>query len=272
MSVTWVIHGLETDRYAQELISAVKATGNEQIHLTLPPFSSILPEIPEGPVVLYGGTRLIEAAASGAYGTWDKTVWFDKEKSRWSEDYARWRQNTITRNPILTTFRQAQFLPFAWDTKVFVRPDYDLKEFAGEVMTFHKLVDWRNRLVDITGEPGLTMDADTPIIVAKEAPRIYEEWRLFIVDGKVIDCSRYRYDGQPSIERELSHHLLKYVNRLLEIYNPTPVFCLDIGVDAGGMFAIIERNCFNSSGWYDVDINLVVDAVSKYVERTYNDG
>lgn len=262
MSVTWYIHGA-ADKWVHQLENAVGETGHNSIIIDLPPFSHELFDPVDGPKVLYGGTRLVEAAAKDP--RWKDAVWYNAEKSRWSENYARWHRNTITRNPHLTTFRQIQFLPFDLGEYVFVRPDYDLKEFAGEMMSFGKLIEWRNRLFDITGEPGLTMDVDTPIIVAKPQ-EIGKEWRLFIVDGQIVDCSRYKWGGRASMERECPDRLIHYVDGLLRMYNPTPVFTLDIGEDKNSLFGIIEQNCFNSSGWYRVDLPLVVDAVSKYVE------
>jgi hypothetical protein len=41
--VDWFIHGFESDRYAQELSDAIKATGNKIHLLKLPPFSVELP-------------------------------------------------------------------------------------------------------------------------------------------------------------------------------------------------------------------------------------
>ena len=261
MSVMWYIHGLETDKYAQELISAVKATGNEQIHLKLPPFSTELPEPVDGPKVLYGGTRLVEAASKDP--RWKDAVWYDAEKSRWSENYARWQKWFLMQHPILTTFKDVQFLPK--DKFVFVRPDYDLKEFAGEIMAMSTLVNWRNRLFDITGEPGLTMDVNTPIIIG-DVIKIAREWRLFIVNGEIIDCSRYRSNGILDAVRENPEPLFTIVNYIIKEYTLAPVFVLDMGATPLGIHGIIEANCFNSSGWYDVDLNLVVEAVSKYVE------
>jgi hypothetical protein len=163
----------------------------------------------------------------------------------------------------LTNFNHIHFSLYKDSDRVFVRPDSDLKEFAGEVMTMGELKEWRDKLIAIDDEPGLIMNSHTPIILG-DVVDIVREWRVFIVDSVPVDCSRYRSSGRFDPAREFPNEVREFVNEICDIYLPSPVIVIDVGVDDKERFGVIEANCFNSSGWYDVDIEMVVDAVSKY--------
>lgn len=147
-----------------------------------------------------------------------------------------------------------------------MRPNSDLKEFAGMVMSFTDLLEWRKNLITIKDEPGVTVTPDTYVVVG-DVIEIAREWRVFIVDSKPMSCSRYRSYGQFDSVQEFPDEVRKVIENACQQYLPAPVVVIDVGVTSSYRYGIIEANCFNSSGWYENDMQAVVAAVSEYVEK-----
>lgn len=107
MSIDWYVHGFETDNYAQELSEAIIATGNRIHLLKRPSFSRELPQAPTGSFVLYGGTRMIEAAVKTP--GWEKSVWFDLKRSSWDACEFHWRGNMLMDDFYISTIDDLVF-------------------------------------------------------------------------------------------------------------------------------------------------------------------
>jgi hypothetical protein len=144
--------------------------------------------------------------------------------------------------------------------QLFIRPNDDQKAFAGDVWKFSDIKNWASKLV--SDEAHLDF---LPIVVA-EPVGISNEYRLIIVNGKVITQSKYRSYHRLEIDPSVPNKVINFAEHAAKIYSPTPVFVMDIGL-SGGKPYIIEIGCFNSVGFYACDINRVVRSVSNYIER-----
>lgn len=124
-----------------ETVRAIRATGQACRELSLPPMSDDLPDLRhDGPVVCYGSTRFVTAAARS--GRWRPGVWFDEEAfsyGAWARAYgalllndpAECERTTIA--ALAASDRQDRtWQDRKWqdDDPVFLRPERDLKEFS----------------------------------------------------------------------------------------------------------------------------------------------
>ena len=88
------------------------------------------------------------------------------------------------------------------------------------------------------------------------------EWRLFVVGGEVVTGSGYR----PSADPRLPPGLVRFAEEAVAAWAPAAVFALDVA-RADGEGRIVECNCFNWSGVYAADVELLVTAVSEFRGR-----
>lgn len=178
------------------------------------------------------------------------------EFKKWKEGWGS--ENLLNGDAIQNKVKNIkEFFPEYWN-KIFVRPTEDTKSFAGQVLSiedFHRLIK------NIMNNTDRNLDAETDIIISKVKP-IHSEYRLFIVDKKVITGSLYKLGDTVTTSEKIPLEVIEYAYKMLEIWNPDMAFVLDIAITEEGL-KIIEINNINSSGFYKSDISLIVDAINK---------
>ncbi len=143
--------------------------------------------------------------------------------------------------------------------QIFVRPAIDNKLFSGYVCSKSEFI-----------ESAIKMTKSHEIFCSEEIfigefdpPNV--EFRLFVVDGNIVASSRYRIDGDLSL---LEGSPYKANRAALEFYkfhqNILPECCvIDIGMSEDeGKFGVIEVNSINNSGFYAINKDDLVYALS----------
>lgn len=224
------------------------------------PFDDTPPDVPAGGRVLfYGSTTLMRNVARA--GLWTPGVFFDEARFAFEALRAGYGDALLNAASEVVTagaFAARDLDPAA---EFFVRPAGDLKEFAGRVVAFAEIAQWREGLGSSNGPLG----PDTRIQVA--APQaLGREWRTVVVDGAVVAASQYRFQERLAVRAEVPAEVVDFAAQMAARYAPAPVFVLDVGeVEAG--LRVVETNCFNSAGWYACDYAAVVRRVTDFVRR-----
>lgn len=222
------------------------------------PFSTELPDIPSTqPTIFYGSTNFVTNAHRSKQ--WQPCAFFDEDLFRFSVVHQHYGDAVINTDAVLTTMEAFVQRDYPSTQEFFIRPDNDLKAFGGSLFTFGAFQEWVTKLAQGDFELGL----NTPIIMAK--PKVLEhEWRLFIVDGKVISGSHYRSYGDLVVLPEVPQKVIQFAEQLAQKWSPAPIFVMDIA-QCKGKLGVLEINGFNSSGFYASDIKAIIKAVSDYV-------
>ncbi|TLX16086.1 ATP-grasp domain-containing protein [Rhizobium sp. MHM7A] len=148
------------------------------------------------------------------------------------------------------------------DRRYFVRPVEDSKTMSGVVLTGKEV---RAKAADVMGlpperlvpgrlEPETELSLSVPVTIQKE-------WRVWVVSGKVVTWSLYKMAGQMVVRREIDQDALDFVSAMVEI-NPdySNAYVIDVCRTEDGL-RIIETNCINFSGYYDADLQKLIDAM-----------
>ena len=138
----------------------------------------------------------------------------------------------------------------------FIKPLDDLKAFTGFVANSSSLSKLKNELI--------LQKIETPKgLLLCQPKEVYAEWRLFVVNGRIISGSMYR----PWADKDLPEEVIAFGKRAIKQWTPADVFVLDVGkLDQG--FKVIECNCFNWSRFYLSRVDLIVNAVTEYQKNT----
>jgi hypothetical protein len=230
--------------------------------VTVIPFSPDLPVFDAFDVnVFYGSTTLmLNAYASEQFRS---GVFYDPYRFTAANYLLKWKNRMLNSDGIVLHFHD--FIADLVDSKPgwFIRPDSDTKSFAGTTMTSDKIKDWYSRIQDADDS---AVNRDTLLFVSSEKV-ITREWRNFIVDGKVVDSSRYMLNGVLNISHaDVPVDMIAFVEQCTMDYSPHEVFVMDVA-EVDGVLRIVECNCFNGTGFYAHDIKRIVQAVTEYVER-----
>ncbi len=245
--------GSERDLAAMERACDKHGHGFERI--AYQPFSLHPPSVPhDEPALFYGAPNLIRLVAQAQ--RWSPGVYWSDEAFRASAWGDAYQEDQLNRRAIFTQLDALLGSGRSDEEVVFLRPDRDLKEFAGSVLTMEELRRWAvNALQEDT-----TLDGAMRVLVGP-AIEIDAEWRCFVVDGEVVAASLYRAAGELSVSEGAPREVVLFCERLSLKWSPARVFIMDIAAHQGHL-SVIEINGFHSSGFYAASIDRVIDAVS----------
>ena len=143
---------------------------------------------------------------------------------------------------------------------VFVKPEYGLKSFVGQVFDgdYQKLSPW--------GE----IDP-TSLVVVASPKKIKAEFRYVICDKKVITGSEYRWDNVLDVRTDTHPVCDALAKKIAEAeWQADRVYVCDVALLESGEAKVVELNAFSSSGLYACDTRKIVEAVSQAALNEYN--
>jgi hypothetical protein len=132
--------------------------------------------------------------------------------------------------------------------------DDGFKSFEGSVVRIDDLVAWRD------GIALQQVPFHASVLIARPTT-IRNEWRLQIVDGRVIAMSQYK----PRWERGAPQDVVRYAESVQrDVQWPARAFVMDIALTADGL-KVVEIGCLLCTGFYESDPAAIVDALQPLV-------
>lgn len=153
--------------------------------------------------------------------------------------------------------------PIVWEPNEvkFIRPTKDSKVFNGKL---YSKVKWEDT-VQMVKEKYLGVMP--PVTIQVSSPKkIYKEARIWIVDGKIVTSSYYKFGDNVAWTEDVEPEGLEFAQRMADLYKVAKAFVMDICLTPDG-WKIVEINCINCSGFYRGDLQKLVMAL----EDLYND-
>lgn len=146
------------------------------------------------------------------------------------------------------------------DSHLFTRPCEDLKQFSGTVIQADECVAWFKDAKECASSGSYQLSGDTKVIISKPK-NILMEWRWFVVNSRVISGSIYRRNGQLFKQRETDQEVIDEAQRFATKWLPHKNCVMDLCLLDTGELKVIEFNCINSSGFYENDVESVINAL-----------
>ena len=251
----WLIQeNLKNEIGFERLIKAITQRSLPYEIVKVIPFShQILPEpsIPAGPVIVSGSTALSKIAMERG---WSPGAFLNDnfDFSVWKERY-----QGLLLNEDGTIEEFGKLKP---KEPIFIRPCSDHKTFAGFVIEPDKMQSWQVQILGIS-DGYATLTPETLVLSA--TPKvILSEVRFFIVDGQVITGSTYKVGLYPHYSPEYHETARAFAEAAARLWQPDQAFVLDIALTPDGP-KIIEINCLTSSGFYEADVDSLVEALER---------
>jgi len=152
-------------------------------------------------------------------------------------------------------------------TKFFIRPSNGYKTFPGQLIDCEEFDRDYYNLIQSYG--GLDM---SQLIVLSPYKNITNESRFAVIDGEIVDGCIYMIDGDKITERLFDGLAFDYVNKIKHLYRPDDAFTLDIAFnERTKKYKVLEINSLCCAGLYQMDLEKIVNAMNRMVEKTYND-
>lgn len=267
MKVTWVVQtnmGNESDIY--KYVKGIKESGATVIEIEYIPFSDELPQLQiDGPVIFYGTVGFINKVSESEQ--WPLAVFADKDTftyELWAKNYG----DMLLNSP--DGVEMMQLGEFNLDGRdpedyIFVRPQHDTKSLVGSVMKNKDFYNWANR---VKGGGYENLSESTPIIIGTPYG-IEAEWRLFIIDHKVVQASKYYERGKLKKVIGAPQKVIDFANKAIKRWSPVRAYVLDVCISADNCY-IVEAQSFNSAGTYACDTKELAEAVNKVALNMWN--
>ena len=258
--VKWVVQSNLGKHYFSDIENACKKLGLDFVPQPVIPFSDELPKVSADDLtIFYGATNWINTIYKSK--VWRPGTFFNPQSTvdYWMKKYKMFCLNYGSE---ITTLNKVAARNLDDKDQFFIRPCSDNKEFAGTVMSFKDIKDWQNMLV-MCGD--VDWVGNMPIILG-QPHGISNEWRLFMIDGRVSSGSHYREYHKLKETPDVPPEVIEFAEERADEYTPAPVFVMDIG-RSGDELWVIEIGCFNSAGFYAADVEKIVKDVSVYVEN-----
>jgi hypothetical protein len=152
--------------------------------------------------------------------------------------------------------------------RVFIRPSSGLKPFTGMVFIYN------SRNYDTFEQDwywvSMSCKDDDMLLVApplaKGMDSIINEWRFIAAEGEIITGSQY-YNG--NYEGTWEDGAYELAVKTAKIYQPDPMYTVDICKTDDGNYHVMELNSFRCAGLYGCDLKPVVERAIDIARRQY---
>lgn len=217
----------------------------------------------DGPTIVYGSLGVQKVAEKEG---WIPGVFGSEEN--FQMDVYRDKLGDLFLNSDLEYMMMSDvedYLRLAKLEKFFIKPRGDMKQFAGIVLTRDHFREWYDNMVSI----GYLDDNDFEVIISTPK-ELGCEWRLVVVNNQIVGSSLYRQYQQVMPERHWLCEVNDVVYKAMDLFEPAPIYIIDVA-QFGNEYKIIEYNTFNSAGFYECDVEAIIEAVTAFVNKTYEE-
>lgn len=256
---TWVVQSNFLNiNHLTDIAVALRELEIPFVDVAVIPFSDdfVTPiDVQDPKIIPYGSTSLIKnAMRRGWSGTY-----FDEKTFRadvWNQN----RDDMLNQDAMFMTVKEAatHFNGMPDEDVWFIRPIMDLKQFNGTVTTAKEIKNWMGSV----DSGNFSFDENTVVAIASPK-NILMEWRHFVVGGKIVTSSSYRFKGLPLTKREEDAKVIAEAQALADKWLPHETVVMDVALTNDGV-KVIEFNCFNGSGFYYHNIKAFVQAATEY--------
>jgi len=158
---------------------------------------------------------------------------------------------------------QAFYEPFSavkdkkYSKDMFIKPSSDLKAFVAGVLkagtTVEEYILSSTRQITYLDEHVLVSDVKKTGV----------EYRFVCIDGEAIAGSSYLDHGKFCLTKPVDKSMLKMASEFASLYKPSDIYVMDLALSENDV-SIVEYNCWNGSGLYNIDMEKLFIDVESY--------
>lgn len=258
-NIQWLVQKNLTNEYIlDDLKKACENINVDYIEIEVIPFSQDLPFFPtHKKSIIYGSITFNNLIYHTPHL---KDCVFFNDNFKMETYFDKYGEYMLNYGALVTTFKDLMLMNYKPSDILFIRPNDDDKSFDGSTKKFSDINEWYNKLLIFENN---NLSLNTKIIVA-EPFNIKSEWRLWIVNKKVVAASKYRQYFKFSKQEGCPTEVVEFAEKRCLEYTPHDIFVMDIAL-CGDKYYIIECGCVNGAGFYEADIQSIVNNITEYV-------
>ena len=253
-NITWLVQTNNIDyRHVSKIWDAAKKYAKVEEAVVVPSTSRLDNDFDSlGKYVIpYGSVRLSKIGINLGWAGVYQNACFDNR--RWIAE----RNDMLNADSQTVTIKE--LLDFDIAEKVFIRPTFDHKTFTGFVATRSGIEDLVER-AQMPDNVNFNLNSKVSVSRVKE---IKAEYRYFIVGRKVVTGSLYALHGVPMTQPVTDAERFQEAQEIAKGWLPHETCVMDLADTSEGT-KVVEFNVFNSSGFYDHDVDAIVKEVAEW--------
>jgi hypothetical protein len=141
---------------------------------------------------------------------------------------------------------------------MFIKPSRDLKSFNGGIL------ESGTTIKEYILNGPYQKEYINEVIILDKVKTINTEYRFFCIKDKIITGSLYKRNNILTKSNIIPNYILSKAEEYVKLYNPADIFVMDLCELSNTEIKIVEYNCWNCSGFYDSNINKIIDSVSNF--------
>ena len=175
------------------------------------------------------------------------------------------QENMLNGLGFITDFQEN--LSFGDSDRVFIKPIQDNKAFTGATFTKESWKEFYN--VHIKSKGIIKMSSDNKVLIAP-IRKIQQEVRCWVVGGKVITSSLYKRGNDVIwLNYDNETFYTEFAQKMVDKHQVAEAFVIDVCL-ANDELKIVEVNNINSAGFYDCDINKLIQSIDDHFSQLYS--
>jgi len=148
---------------------------------------------------------------------------------------------------------------------LFIRPNSAMKPFTAKVFSLEP------RLFESDWSWVKEFTFPETLIAISSPKAILAEWRFIVAGKTVITGSQYECDGKFNVSPIFPEEARALAQEVAEIYQPDPMFVIDICQGADSKYYLLELGAFSVAGLYACDMTKIVEAAVEAAEKQWID-
>lgn len=225
------------------------------------PFENKIPDwlLDVNDVIVYGSVSFIQNCSQ--FSNLSSGIFFNSDKFNIERYLKEYKELLLcfSDKTVVVTIKGLLELDITPNELVFIRPNNDDKSFDGQLKKFKEIRIW---LSDIEQYENNGLNEVSKVVISPPYA-IKEEWRLWIINGKVVSATQYRNNFRLNKKKGCPIDVIQFAESACKIYTPDDVFVMDI-CRCGDELFILECGGFNSAGFYEADLESIVLSVTNY--------
>lgn len=174
--------------------------------------------------------------------------------------------NNIQHKHMFNTFNEVTCSLFSkFKESVFVKSVTGLKEFNSGVInsgeTFKSYLNATHSGKEILKQYYKSkLNSITYLESSVKSTYEANEYRFFVKKKKIIAQSQYMNHGVFECSEVIKEAVHQFAAKMIKLYQPMPYFVIDI-IEIDGKLSVLEYNCLNSSGMYDINKQVLLKSL-----------
>lgn len=187
-------------------------------------------------------------------------------KNGYDYNYENFEQSFISKFnlPLLNTdgefidMNNPESLNISFGNEMFIKPSNDQKAFIATILPERQTI--RSFLESI--ECPLSRLKDEKLLLSS-VKSLKGEYRFICIEDSIAEVSKYMENGKLDVEGCIPQKVIDAAKEYAKLFQPANIYSMDLVETNKGIY-IVEYNCWNVSGLYNIDRKSLFNKVNEY--------